>query len=131
MSSNPVSPAAPLHQRSELRATRWPEAVDSANRSRRVRWSRSFGFRLGLWFAFVFTVSAAALFGLLYWLLTQTIERRERQFLEARLAEYAALYEQRGLRALQAAVETESAQPGQTSLFVRLANHSNDVTLAR
>ena len=65
---------------------------------------QSFAFRLSLWFAGAFTVSAVILFALLYVFLTSFFEQSEREIIQARLKECAAVYEARGLLALNALV---------------------------
>ena len=52
---------------------------------------QSFAFRLSLWFAGAFTLSAAVLFALLYLLLTSFFEQSEREIIEARLKECVGL----------------------------------------
>src|SRR6185369_9373672 len=47
------------------------------------------------------------------------------------LGEYAAIYQAGGFRALEQAVRREDQSGEQRSLFVRLANLHNDVTLAK
>ena len=44
----------------------------------RPRWFRSFAFRLNLWYAVIFTVSAASLFLVVYGLLSVAIDRSDR-----------------------------------------------------
>ena len=60
---------------------------------------QSFAVRLSLWFAVTFTVSAIILFALLYILLTSFFEQSEREIIQARLKECAAVYETQGLPA--------------------------------
>jgi hypothetical protein len=60
----------------------------------------SFAFWLCLWFAGAFTAGAVILFALLYILLTSFFEQSEREIIRARLKECAAVYESRGLLAL-------------------------------
>jgi signal transduction histidine kinase len=92
---------------------------------------RSAGVRLSLWFAVIFIASVAGLFGLLYYLLTATIERGERAVLQSYLKEYADVYQSQGLGALRDRVYEENAPPTEKSLFVRLANANNDITFAK
>ncbi len=112
-----------------------PEPAPRIREAGRVgMWGRLQGtlaVRLSLWFGLVFVVSTTLLFGALYWLLAQTMEDRERRLLEARLEQYAAVYETRGAAALENAVGRDSAGPEQISLFVRLVTRGNDVTFAR
>jgi hypothetical protein len=53
---------------------------------------RNIGVRLGLWYEFIFTPSSVALFALAYFLLVAAVGRKDREVLEARLREYAAVY---------------------------------------
>jgi signal transduction histidine kinase len=89
---------------------------------------RNVGVRLGLWYAFIFACSSIALLGLAYYLLVTTIGSKDREIVQARLREYATLYEAGGLPALQNAVRDE--QGSQQTFFIRLANVWNDVSFA-
>jgi signal transduction histidine kinase len=91
-------------------------------------WS-SFALRLSFWYAGVFTVSAAILFGLLYLLLTSFFERSEREIITARLKECAALYESRGLPALNDLVHRDAFTRREGSFFVRLISAHGSVLL--
>ena len=71
----------------------------------RVR--RNIGLRLGLWYAFIFTLSSVALFALAYYLLAAAIGTKDREVLEARLKEVAAVYEGGGVRALRNWVQNQ------------------------
>jgi len=97
-----------------------------------ARWLRSFAVRLNAWYSLVFLASVLVLFVGLYWTLAGSLEEREHAFLAQKLAEYGEAYRFGGVRSLQAAVERDSAIPGQTSLFVRLVGRGGtDVTFAR
>ena len=87
---------------------------------------RNIGIRLGLWYALIFTVSSVALFTLAYYLLAAAIGSKDREVLEARLKEAAAVYDGGGVGALQRWVKSQSPQLQQT-LFVRLLNVFNSV----
>ena len=92
---------------------------------------RSVGLRLSLWYALVFTASGAAFYVLVYYLFAGAVETKEREVIEARLKEYAAIYVSNGAGALQAwlnsAQELRAAQP----FFVRLINARNNVVITR
>ena len=92
---------------------------------------RSLAFRLGVWFALVFTASALALFLGLYWVLGRALEDRERRFLEGRLDRFASAYTAGGVARLQQVVRLEQAAPDQTALFVRLIREGKEVTFAQ
>jgi signal transduction histidine kinase len=82
---------------------------------------RSFGFRLNLWYAAIFILSAGALFLISYLLLSWAIERKDREILEARLTEYSTIYDAGGVPSLRRWVET-TRDPRQKSLYVRVTN---------
>ncbi len=88
---------------------------------------RNVGVRLGLWYAFVFACSSVALLGLAYFLLASAIGNKDRELVEARLREYAAVYQAGGLRGLRSALHDEE---GSQTLFIRVANMWNDVSFA-
>jgi signal transduction histidine kinase len=87
--------------------------------------------RLNLGYALMLIIGVGALFALAYALLARLVERTDREVLESKLGEYAAMYESGGFRALEIAVRREDQSGQQKSLFVRLANAHNDVTLAK
>jgi signal transduction histidine kinase len=87
--------------------------------------------RLNLGYALMLIIGVGALFALAYVLLARLVERTDREVLESKLGEYAAIYESGGFRALELAVRQEDQSGQQKSLFVRLANARNDVTLAK
>ena len=101
----------------------------SSNPLDRLR--RSIGLRLSLWYALVFTASGAAFYVLVYYLFASAVETKEREVIEARLKEYAAIYAGGGAGALQtwlnSAQEIRSVQP----FFVRLINARNHVVITR
>ncbi len=87
---------------------------------------RNIGIRLGLWYAFVFGLSSVALFTLAYYLLAAAIGSKDREVLEARLREYAAIYEGSGLPGLRAVLQQGGGS--QKTFFIRLVNAWNDVS---
>jgi signal transduction histidine kinase len=89
---------------------------------------RNVGVRLGLWYAFIFACSSVALLGLAYYLLVTAIGNKDRELVQARLREYATIYQAGGLRGLRNAVQDE--QGSQRTLYIRLANGWNDVAFA-
>src|SRR5262249_50553138 len=65
---------------------------------------------------------------LLYALLSVAVDRKEREVIEARLKEYAAVYRSGGLRALEAsATQDENGKP----FFVRVINPFNVVVFRK
>ncbi len=85
----------------------------------------SFTFRLSLGYAVLFTLSAAILFGALYLLLAATLERKDREVIEARLKECAAVYNGGGISGLQDLARRDSQKS--KSFFVRVAGQTGSV----
>lgn len=92
------------------------------------RLRRNIGLRLSLWYALIFTASSVALFALTYYLLAAAVQNREREILDGRLKEVAAVYDRGGVRALRDWVQNQSPKL-QKILFVRLMNSFDSVTL--
>jgi signal transduction histidine kinase len=90
---------------------------------------RSFTVRLSLWYAAIFTVSAAVLFGLLYLLLASALERKDHEVIETRLKACAAVYDNGGLVALQEFVRRSQDSEKSRSFFVRVAGRSGTALL--
>ena len=61
-----------------------------------------FSFRLNLWYASIFILSAVLLFFAAYFLLGTALQRKDREVIESRLKEYAAIYQSGGVSALRA-----------------------------
>jgi signal transduction histidine kinase len=79
---------------------------------------RSFSFQLNLWYVAVFTLSAGALFFVLYLLLSAAIERKDQEVVEARLKEYLAIYQSRGVRGLTTWIQRSGDAEKHRSFFV-------------
>jgi signal transduction histidine kinase len=88
---------------------------------------RNIGVRLSLWYALIFVLSSAALFMLAYYLLAAAIGSKDREVLEARLKEAAAVHEAGGTAGLRDWVRAQPLQV-QNTMFVRLVNFFNIVT---
>jgi len=95
------------------------------------RLRRNIGVRLGLWYALIYTISSAALFGLVYYLFAAAVAEKEREILEERLQEYAAIYQSGGARALQSWLQSTPESRGQEAFFVRLYNRGHQLVFAR
>src|SRR5205807_9942279 len=89
---------------------------------------RNIAVRLSLWYAFIFTLSSLALFSLTYYLVAGAVGSKDREVIEARLKEVAAVYNAGGVRSLEAWVRSQPAQVQQT-LFIRLVNVFNNVSV--
>jgi signal transduction histidine kinase len=90
---------------------------------------QNFAVRLSLWFAACFTISAVILFALLYVLLTSFFEQSEREIIQARLKECAAVYETRGLPALNDLVHRTGFDQNEGPFFVRVMGPQRSVML--
>src|SRR5262245_60180119 len=93
------------------------------------RLTRTLSLRLNLWYAAIFTASAALVFALLYFLLSATVERKDREVIEARLKEYATIYHVGGLSALENNVVRSGDAQKQKSFFVRIISPFKDQVL--
>jgi signal transduction histidine kinase len=90
---------------------------------------QSFTLRLSLWYAATFTFSAIVLFGLLYFLLISFFERSEREIIQERLKECAAVYESGGLRALKDTVNQRQFTENEGPFFVEVTGPLGNVAL--
>jgi signal transduction histidine kinase len=93
-------------------------------------WSRSLGVRLGLWYAFIFTLSALGLLVFAYYLLAAAISGKDREVLVAQIKEAAAVCDAGGVRALENWVRSQPPQV-QRSLYVRLLDPFNHALFFR
>ncbi len=98
------------------------------SRSLRAGW-RSFTIRLSAWYALTFTISAAFLFAILYFLLSSALDRKDHEVIETRLKICAAIYESDGLAALQEFVERSRQAERTRAFFVRVASVSDTALL--
>jgi signal transduction histidine kinase len=80
---------------------------------------QSLAGRLAALYALVFAAGAAALFAVLYFILSRELERRDRDAMGQRAESYAAAYEAGGAFALRAVIASDRS-PDARSLFVRL-----------
>jgi signal transduction histidine kinase len=80
---------------------------------------QSLAIRLAAIYTLVFAAGAAALFGVLYWVLSRSLELRDRAAVEQRAETYAQAYVQGGAYALRARLSADPS-PDARSLFVRL-----------
>ena len=98
--------------------------------SRMLSHSGIFSFRLSLWYAGAFTLSATVLCALLYLLLASFYERSEREVISARLKECAAVYARGGLPALSELVHRGADfTAGGGGFFVRVTGPLGSVLL--
>ncbi len=88
--------------------------------------TRSITFRLNLWYALTFLLSAAVLFVALYFLVAEAVQRQDREIVEARLKEIAVTYNSGGIGALRNWTQ-RSENARREKLFIRVVNRWNDV----
>jgi signal transduction histidine kinase len=86
---------------------------------------RNIGVRLGLWPACVFALSCVGLLALAYYSLQGALGGKDREVLQARLREFAAVYDTGGLADLRNVIRQEEG--AEKTYFVRLINPWNDV----
>ncbi|HOW65124.1 MAG TPA: HAMP domain-containing sensor histidine kinase [Candidatus Paceibacterota bacterium] len=86
---------------------------------------RNFSIRLNLWYAAFFTLAAASLFFVAYYVLATSIRLRERDILKAKLEEYRAWYEAGGLEGLRQRF-LHQQNTDQYAFFVRVVGASRN-----
>ncbi len=89
----------------------------------RVR--QSLAFRLAVQNALVFVLVSALMFSLLYWLLANAVEQRERAIVERQAEQLANAYQFGGTNGLRVALEGEQS-PEVRSYFVRVLTENNE-----
>jgi len=97
----------------------------SSNWNDRLR--QTFGLRLAWWYAVVFVVSAAALVLITYLLLTATLKRQDRDFIQTTLVQFAAAYVGGGPNALAREIQRAEEAGLEGPLFVRTVRGRRDV----
>lgn len=88
--------------------------------SEATRFLKTTGFRLNLWYGGMFSVSAIALFVVLYFLLSYLIANRDRESLVAQLQDYAQVYHDGGPRKLDTWIQQQQRLRKLTSFFVQV-----------
>jgi heavy metal sensor kinase len=88
--------------------------------------TRSITFRLNLWYALTFLLSVAALFVALYFLVAAAAQRQDREIVEARLKELAAVYNSGGSVALRNWTQ-RSEDTRREKIFIRVVSRWNQV----
>lgn len=91
--------------------------------------TRTISFRLNLWHAAMFLLSTGILFVLLYFLLSDAIDRKDRDVIQARLREYVAVYENGGIPALRDWTTRVNEARKQHMFFVRVVTSDRTVLL--
>ncbi len=89
--------------------------------------ARTVGLRVAVWYAGVFLVTSIGVGWLAYFLLVTSLERRDRELLQVKLAEYAQHYGSGGLPEVSQAVAEEQALGSPDSVMVRLIGRGADL----
>ena len=92
------------------------------------RLRQSLALRLAVQYAAVFALSAAVLFGVLYWRLAEALDAREQSYVQARATELATIYERGGAALLRVRLQRETS-PEARSYFVRVVTPNNESVL--
>jgi signal transduction histidine kinase len=85
---------------------------------------RTFGFRLNLWYAGIFTLSGAAMFYFLYWMLANAVLQKDLEVLQNQIRDYTRIYRDGGSPALRRWLEERKRTGELKSFFVRITNRS-------
>src|SRR5678816_1280083 len=86
--------------------------------------TRSITFRLNLWYALTFLLSVAVLFVALYFLVAAAVQRQDREIVEARVKELAAVYNNGGTVALRNWTQ-RSEDARREKIFIRVVSRWN------
>jgi signal transduction histidine kinase len=90
---------------------------------------RTLTFRVGVWYASIFLISAVLLLWLVYFLLGAAINRKDRDMIEARLREYVSVYQHGGIPTLRDWTGRVNKARAQRMFFVRVAKSDGTVEL--
>jgi signal transduction histidine kinase len=90
---------------------------------------RSFAFRLSLWYALIFAVSAGVLLLLVYYLVASALQRKDQEIIQSKLNEYAAIYVAGGASALQTRAAKENNPADDKAFYVNLISPQVSLSL--
>src|SRR5262245_15011072 len=94
----------------------------------RDRLRHTLGFRLALWYAVIFVVSALVLTGLTYVLVAASLRQYDREIIGTALVQYARAYQIRGVAGLQEEIQRTQATAASGHLLVRTVGARQTVT---
>jgi signal transduction histidine kinase len=89
------------------------------------RMPRTIGFKLTLWYSGILCLSSLILFALVYFTLSLSLQKKDRETILLELKECAAQYQRGGVDALRNEVEFEKHASGKNPFFVRLEGSAN------
>src|SRR5690606_24319844 len=90
--------------------------------------ARAVGLQLAVWYATFFVIGTIGLAVLAYGLTAASLEQRDRQIINAKLAEYASVYRRGGARALADTVRAEQLTTPER-LFVRIVDRGAETVV--
>ena len=90
---------------------------------------KTIGFKLTLWYSGIFFLSSLILFALVYFTLSLSLEKKDREIILSELKECVAQYQKDGIKGLQKEVEFEKHVLGKNLFFVRLEGPANNTIL--
>lgn len=85
-----------------------------------IKLLRNFAFRLGLWYALIFALSAAALLVLVYTLVASALQRKDQEVILSRLKEYATVYQASGATGLRERAVRDNSPGDEKAFYVNL-----------
>lgn len=89
------------------------------------RWTRTLGFRLNAWYAFVITTGLAATYLVVALLTSYAVDRADRQIIVAKLEEYRARFEEPALRDLTFELPPSAISVEDEPYLVRVCDADN------
>ena len=92
--------------------------------------TRTLPFRVGLWYASIFLISAILVLWLVYFLLGAAIDRKSQDTIEARLREYVAVYDHGGVSALRDWTDRINNAHTERMFFVRVTKSDGTVEMS-
>src|SRR4029079_11444327 len=103
--------------RSPRNCCRRSEALAMSSGRNPPFFTRTFGLRIALWYATLFIIGSMVIVFLTYALTASSLAQRDRQLINAKLGEYAAVYSRGGLGELTQTVRDEQ-RTAPENLFV-------------
>ncbi len=85
----------------------------------------SIAFRITIWYSIIFPLSSALSFGIMYYSLSSYVNRKDREILRAKIAEYVGEYRAGGTKLLDAGIRTDRKTDKRISFFVRISGPAN------
>src|SRR6185436_6381640 len=88
-------------------------------------------FRLNVWYTAIFTVSTLIIVAFLFAMMSLTVERKDREVLQAKADGFATVFRAAGLAALQNYVDAQAKTRGGQAqpYFVRVISRLDKITL--